>query len=156
MFDIGGWEFLVIVILAIVVIGPKDLPAAVRAVTLWARKARALAADFRSGLDDIAREVELDKIESDIRDGLGGSDLGDTVNSMREDLEHSIDPEGEIKNAFNPHHDASTGSDDDLHDADAYDGLEQVETAEPETATEEGGAPDKGAAVADGGEKAGA
>ena len=58
MFDIGGWEFLVIAILAIIVIGPKDLPATVRIVSQWARKARGLAREFQSGLDEMAREAD--------------------------------------------------------------------------------------------------
>ena len=56
MFDIGGWEFLVVIVIAIIVIGPKDLPGTIRTVTGWIRKARELAREFQSGLDDLARE----------------------------------------------------------------------------------------------------
>lgn len=155
MFDIGGWEFLVIAILAIVIIGPKDLPAAVRAVTVWARKARALAADFRSGLDDIAREVELDKVEADIREGLGGGDLTDSMNTIREDIEHNIDPDGEITGAFNPDRDVEDDFDDDLDDEDEDDEITRIASDEAEE-TVETASDDEDPAVADTGGKAGA
>ena len=58
MFDIGGWEFLVIAVLASVIIGPKDLPATVRMVTTWLGRLRGFARDFQSGLDDIARPFQ--------------------------------------------------------------------------------------------------
>jgi sec-independent protein translocase protein TatB len=100
MFDIGGWEFLVIVVLAIVVIGPKDLPGAIRNVTGWIRRARELARDFQSGLDDIARETELDKVQQDIRESIDGDGIGNAANSIRKDIEDAIDPDDEIRNAF--------------------------------------------------------
>ena len=55
MFDIGGWEFLIIGIVAIVIIGPKDLPGLIRSVVGWVRKARELAREFQSGIDDLAQ-----------------------------------------------------------------------------------------------------
>ena len=50
MFDIGGWEFLIVIVIAIIVIGPKDLPGAIRTVTGWIRRARELAREFQSGI----------------------------------------------------------------------------------------------------------
>ncbi len=129
MFDIGGWEFLAIVILAIVIIGPKDLPAAVRAVSLWARKARALAGDFRSGLDDLAREVELDQVGNQIRDGLGVADLGEAANSIRKEIENTIDPEGEISGAFDQADGIEDDPEDDFEDDPGGDDEEDGETA---------------------------
>ncbi|MPY70203.1 MAG: twin-arginine translocase subunit TatB [Alphaproteobacteria bacterium] len=100
MFDIGGWEFLVIVVLAIIVIGPKDLPGAIRSVTQWVRKARALARDFQSGLDEIARETELDKVEQEIRESVDADGLTDGARSIRRDIENTVDPDNEIRGAF--------------------------------------------------------
>ena len=62
MFDIGGWEFLLIVILGIIIIGPKELPGAIRTVTGFVRRARELSREFQSGLEEVARQVELDKL----------------------------------------------------------------------------------------------
>ena len=66
MFDIGGWEFLLIAILGIIIIGPKELPGAIRTVSIFVRRARELARDFQSGLEDVAREAELDKLGEDL------------------------------------------------------------------------------------------
>ena len=71
MFDIGGWEFLLIAILGIIIIGPKELPGAIRTVSMFVRRARELARDFQSGLEDMAREAELDTLTDDL---LGKSD----------------------------------------------------------------------------------
>jgi sec-independent protein translocase protein TatB len=87
MFDIGGWEFLVIVVVAIVVIGPKELPGVIRSVSQWASKARELAREFRAGLDELAREVEIDKIGDDLRGAVGVSELEQTAHSIRNEVE---------------------------------------------------------------------
>ena len=64
--DIGFIEMAVIAIIALLVIGPKDLPKAIRTVSAYASKARSLAREFRAGLDDIVRETELDKFKDDV------------------------------------------------------------------------------------------
>ena len=63
MFDIGWQELFVLAVLAIIVIGPKDLPRAIRTVTDWIRKARGMVRDLQHGVDDMVREVELDDIK---------------------------------------------------------------------------------------------
>ena len=55
MFDIGWPELMLIMVIALVVIGPKDLPAAIRTVTTILRKVRGMASDFQSGLEEIGR-----------------------------------------------------------------------------------------------------
>lgn len=66
MFDIGWQELLVIALVAIVVIGPKDLPRVLRMVTLGMRKIRAMARDFQDGIDELAREAELQELRKEI------------------------------------------------------------------------------------------
>lgn len=63
MFDIGAQEVLVIVIVAILVIGPKDMPAALRAAGRWIGKLRRMSGQFRSGLDSMIREAEMEDME---------------------------------------------------------------------------------------------
>lgn len=63
MFDIGAAELLVIIIVAVVVIGPKDLPLAMRVAGRWIGKMRRLSAHFRSGIDTMVREAELEDME---------------------------------------------------------------------------------------------
>lgn len=63
MFDIGIGELLVILIIAVVVIGPKDLPLAMRTAGRWIGKMRRVSAHFRSGIDAMVREAELEEME---------------------------------------------------------------------------------------------
>jgi sec-independent protein translocase protein TatB len=67
MFDVAPTEFLLVVVVALVVIGPKDLPKAMRFVGKWAGKARGMARHFRSGLDTMMREAELEELEKQWR-----------------------------------------------------------------------------------------
>jgi sec-independent protein translocase protein TatB len=68
MFDIGYTELLVIAIVALVVIGPKDLPRVMRTVGQWVGRARGMARHFRSGLDTMMREAELEEMEKKWRE----------------------------------------------------------------------------------------
>jgi len=63
MLDFNAPEFLVVAIVALVVIGPKDLPKAMRFLGKWVGKARGGARQFRSGFDTMVREAELAEME---------------------------------------------------------------------------------------------
>lgn len=63
MFDIGATELLLIVVVAILVIGPKDMPLAMRTAGRWIGKIRKLSGHFRTGLDAMVREAELEDME---------------------------------------------------------------------------------------------
>ena len=63
MFDVAPSEFLLVVIVALVVIGPKDLPHVLRVVGRWVGKARGVARQFRSGFDEMMREAEMADME---------------------------------------------------------------------------------------------
>lgn len=63
MFDIASSEFLLVMLVALVVIGPKDLPRVLSAVGKWVGKARGVAAQFRLGFDEMVRESELQDLE---------------------------------------------------------------------------------------------
>ncbi len=66
MFDVGWSELVVIAVVAIIVVGPKDLPKMLRTAGQWARQARRLANEFKSSLDQVAREAELDEVKKSI------------------------------------------------------------------------------------------
>ena len=68
MFDIGFDEMLVIAIVAIIVIGPKDLPLALRTVGRWVAKMRRISGHFRSGIETMIREAELEDMEKKWRE----------------------------------------------------------------------------------------
>lgn len=118
MFDIGWQELFVIAVVALIVIGPKDLPRAIRAITHWIGKIRGLARDFQSGLDEVVREAELDDIKKQI-DQVSQLDL-------EREIQNTIDPTGEATKAM---------SMDDVHrdlDKSAQDILTgEIETPKP-------------------------
>lgn len=63
MFDLGASELLLIVIVAVLVIGPKDMPLALRTAGRWIGKMRRLSGHFRAGLDAMIREAEMEEME---------------------------------------------------------------------------------------------
>ena len=68
MFDVGFDEMLVIAIVAIIVIGPKDLPMALRMIGRWVAKMRRVSGHFRSGIETMIREAELEDMEKKWRE----------------------------------------------------------------------------------------
>ena len=92
MFDIGWQEIFIIGILALIVVGPKDLPQTVRTISQWIRKARAMASELQGGVNEMIREAELDDIKKQITD-VKSIDL-------QSELEKNIDPSGEIANGL--------------------------------------------------------
>ena len=68
MFDVAPTELLLVVVVALVVIGPKDLPKAMRFVGKWMGKARGMLRHFRAGLDTMMREAELEELEKQWRE----------------------------------------------------------------------------------------
>ena len=63
MFDIGAAELLVVIIVAVLVIGPKDMPTAMRQAGRWIGKVRRVSSHFRTGIDAMVREAELEDME---------------------------------------------------------------------------------------------
>jgi sec-independent protein translocase protein TatB len=68
MFDIGWDEMLFTAIVAIVVIGPKDLPRALRTAGRWIGKVRRVSGHFRSGIETMIREAEMEDMEKTWRE----------------------------------------------------------------------------------------
>lgn len=68
MFDIGWDEMLFTVIVAIIVIGPKDLPRALRTAGRWIGKIRRVSGHFRTGIETMIREAELEDMEKQWRE----------------------------------------------------------------------------------------
>jgi len=78
MFDIGWSELLVIAVVAIIVVGPKDLPRMMRTFGSYAGKLRRMAADFQRQFDDAMREAEIEEVRK-------------AMHSVRDDLNAPID-----------------------------------------------------------------
>jgi sec-independent protein translocase protein TatB len=66
MFDIGWFELFIVVVVAVVVVGPKDLPKMMRALGRWTGRARAMADQFRRSFDDMARQSELEEMRAEM------------------------------------------------------------------------------------------
>lgn len=92
MFDIAWSELMVIAVIALVVIGPKDLPKAIYTLGKWVKKARVVARDFQGHIDDMMREAELDELRKE------ALKVRDT--NLQKMVENTIDPKGELKGAF--------------------------------------------------------
>jgi sec-independent protein translocase protein TatB len=92
LFDIGWSEMAVIMLLALIIIGPKDLPRVARTIGQWVRKGRALAREFQTSLEDMARESELDDVRKEI-EKVGRTDF-------KKSIQNTIDPKGELTKAF--------------------------------------------------------
>ncbi len=88
MLDIGWQELFIVGILAIIVIGPKDLPRALRTAMQWIRKARGLAREFQSGVDEMVREADLDDLKQDLNK-ISHTDIEKTIKD-------TVDPTGEL------------------------------------------------------------
>ncbi|MFD1624199.1 Sec-independent protein translocase protein TatB [Azospirillum griseum] len=92
MFDIAWSELMLIAVVALVVIGPKDLPKAIFTLGKWVRKARVVAREFQTHIDDMMRETELDELR---REALKTRDM-----NIKKMMEDTIDPKGEVSKAF--------------------------------------------------------
>ncbi|HKQ10282.1 MAG TPA: Sec-independent protein translocase protein TatB [Rhizomicrobium sp.] len=83
MFDIFSWQHIVIMlVVALVVVGPKDLPRLMNMVGKWAGKARAMAGEFRRSFDEMARESELAELRKEIDNLKKNNPISDLASSM--------------------------------------------------------------------------
>jgi sec-independent protein translocase protein TatB len=104
MLDIGWTELLVIAVILIVVVGPKDLPPMIRAFGKMTKRLRQTAGEFRAQFDEALREAELDDLKNsvnDIRSLNPANTIRETLNPLRQmgqeiksDLERSTRPNG--------------------------------------------------------------
>ncbi len=87
MLDIGWPELMVIAAITVVVVGPREIPRVLRTVNGYVRKARSLASEFHSSIEDMAREADLDDLKKQMKD---------TTNDFSGDFEKSVDPTGDV------------------------------------------------------------
>ena len=91
MLDIGGWEFLIVAFVLILVVGPRELPKMLRGFTRIIRQVRSMAADFSRGMQNMADEADLGDIKNTLEDAKKGNLSG---------FANAIDPEGDLKESF--------------------------------------------------------
>ena len=89
MFDIGWSELVVIAVVALIAIGPKELPGVLRMVGQWMGKARKMAAEFQGQFQEAMREAEmadLKKSFDEVRDAASGLAGGSVMTSLQKDV----------------------------------------------------------------------
>jgi sec-independent protein translocase protein TatB len=98
MFDISWTEFLLIGVVALIVIGPKELPGALRTLGQWTRKLRTMANEFQGQFQEAMREAEMADLKKEVDDMAKDfghfdplKDVRDSVDSMSRDFEKSIE-----------------------------------------------------------------
>src|SRR5438270_7467591 len=94
LFDLGMSELLLIGVVALVFIGPKDLPKALRVAGFWVRKARTLSREFQSSVEQMIREAELDEMRQELKKA--------TEIDLDKEFRQTIDPTGSLAESLKP------------------------------------------------------
>ncbi len=112
---IGGGELVVIAVVALIVVGPKDLPKMLRQLGRFVGKMRSMADEFRSSFEDMARQSELDELRKEV-DALRA---GKAISPVLEDVTTQMHAIGsDINSAIRPTPDYTAPSDTPVVDAD--------------------------------------
>jgi sec-independent protein translocase protein TatB len=123
MFDIGWQELFLIAVVALIVIGPKDMPAAMRTMARMLSKIRGLSREFQQGVSEIMREAELDEIRRKV-DEAGRVDVKGEVGRM-------LDPDGRLRSDFDLAADLRPAFPEDGHGGTAQEADERRAAASP-------------------------
>jgi sec-independent protein translocase protein TatB len=94
MFDIGWSEIAVIAVVALIAIGPKELPGVLRMVGQWMGKARKMAAEFQGQFQEAMREAEmadLKKSFDEVKEAASGFTSGNLMTSLEKDVSKALD-----------------------------------------------------------------
>jgi sec-independent protein translocase protein TatB len=94
LFDLSMTELMLIGVVALVVIGPKDLPKALRVAGFWVKKARTLSREFQSSVDQMIREAELDEMRQELKKA---SEI-----DLDKEFRNTIDPTGSLAESLKP------------------------------------------------------
>ena len=92
--DFGMSELLLIGVVALVFIGPKDLPKALRVAGFWVRKARTLSREFQTSIEQMIREAELDEMRQELKKA--------TEIDLDKEFRNTIDPTGSLAESLKP------------------------------------------------------
>jgi sec-independent protein translocase protein TatB len=93
MFDIGWSELVVIAVVALIAIGPKELPGVLRMVGQWMGKARRMAAEFQGQFQEAMREAEMADIKKsfdEVKEAATGITSGNIMTSLQKDVSDSL------------------------------------------------------------------
>lgn len=115
---IGGSELVLIAIVALIVVGPKDLPKLLRQLGKFVAKMRSMADEFRASFDDMARQSELDDLRKEVEALRSGKSVSPIINDIREDMRRI---ETDINQQIRPPVGPSYAKGDDVPSPDAAD-----------------------------------
>jgi sec-independent protein translocase protein TatB len=139
MFDIGWSEFLVIGVVALIVIGPKELPAVLRTVGQWTTKIRRMASEFQSQFQEAMREAEMADLKKEV------DNLTDTAKDFTSGMSSHFDPlDTKEATKWEPKVEEKTGEKADEtteHTIEAPAATMPAEAPPPEAATPDGYSP---------------
>ena len=108
MLDIGGWEFLVVAFVLIMVVGPKELPRMLRSFTGFTKQMRRMAREFTDGMHQLAADADVADLKATMDKAKGGN---------LDDLANAIDPGGSVSEQVRELGDTvkATADDDDVN-----------------------------------------
>jgi sec-independent protein translocase protein TatB len=92
MFDFAWSEIALIAAVALIAIGPKDMPAAIRGITNMIKKARRMAAEFQTHVDEMVREANLDEVRNQFNE-IRNFDV-------KGQIERAVDSDGSLRSTF--------------------------------------------------------
>ena len=94
LLDFGWSELMLIGLVALIVIGPKDLPKALRIAGFWVRKARTMSREFQSSVEQMVREAELDEVRQELNKA--------TQIDLDKEFRNTVDPTGSLAESMKP------------------------------------------------------
>lgn len=96
MLDIGWPELMLVAVITVLVVGPKELPRVLRTFTFWVRKMQGMAREFQTGMNELARQSDLDDIRKDMK-----KVAEETTESLNVDkFDKALDPDNSIAGMF--------------------------------------------------------
>jgi sec-independent protein translocase protein TatB len=93
MFDLFSWSHILILLtVALIVVGPKDLPRLMNIAGRWAGKARNMANEFKKSFDDMARQSELDELRAEVEKLRSSDPIAELGNDLNNDIDRALNP----------------------------------------------------------------
>ena len=93
MFDLFSWSHILILLtVALVVVGPKDLPRLMNMAGKWVGKARNMANEFKKSFDEMARQSELDELRAEIEKLKADDPIADVTRDLNHEIQRTLNP----------------------------------------------------------------
>lgn len=137
MLDLGWPELMVIAAVTVIVVGPRELPRVLRTVNGYVRKARSLASEFHSSIEDMARDADLEDMKKQIKG---------TADEFGGDFEKDVDPTGDVSKSMKDFRDSMNANAEPFSGNSLTRSMEAERKKAEETAKQEAGGGGKPAA----------